>query len=111
MLESVHGFKIEPELRQIVLKLGQEIVDFRDKKIAHAKMPRLDHGLTWNKEGRVSITVGFWYPKPTDKYFQTADVRDLWKLLEQYTDLWTRFIILNRQKAKLRSKSGQVKAD
>ena len=111
LLESAHGFKVEHELREIIVKVEKEIVDFRNKKIAHAKMPRLDRGLTWNKKGTVLITSGFFYPKPTDKYFQTADVEDLLKLLEQYTNLWASFIALNRQKSKFQLKGNQSKGN
>jgi hypothetical protein len=100
-LENAHGFKVQPELRQAVVKLEKEIVEFRDKKIIHAKMSRVLHGLCWNKEGRVQISTGYSFPKGTDQFFRSTDVRELWKLLEEYTEFWIHFVKLNRQKMKL----------
>lgn len=103
-LQSEHSFQIQPELHQIIPKLTTEIMDVRDKKIIHVKNARMDRMLTWDKTGRVSIVTGFHNPKPTDKFFRTADVRDLWKLLGEYSDLWINFVVANRQNSKLQFK-------
>lgn len=102
ILESAHDFKVQPELREMVDKLMNVVVEFRDKKITHAKNPRLFRGLNWENDGRVSMASGFLDPKPTDQLFGTMDAGDLWKLLESYTDMFTEFIKENSEKAMLR---------
>ena len=102
LMESSHGFKLNRQFREMAEKLFTDIVDFRDKKITHAKMPRLFRGLNWEADGRVTMASGLINAKPTDKLFQTTDVGDLWMLLEKYSGLFTEFVEQNPKKAKSR---------
>lgn len=102
ILESDHQFQIQPKFREMIEKLMEVVIEFRDKNIIHQKNPRLLRGLNWQDYKKVSMASGFIYPKEKEQRFQSVDVEELWACLENYTDLFTEFVIQNSAKAKSR---------
>jgi hypothetical protein len=109
--KSDYGLKFDSEFCEVIQKLLVKIVGFRGKKIVHPKgrdaqslIGRRLHALAWKSDGSsgVSLTAGFTGVKSSNEFYQSTDVGDLWKLIEQYTNLFIQFADQNVEKLKLR---------